>query len=213
MFVFENVLGIQTANRGRTWRNLQAQMKRVGYHIECHEQNASSFGVLQSRSRMIIVGWRKGTAFGYPEFEAVNPHAVVNDLLQTSNPAVFAAGNVVIVYDLVDNVSDEGLIAGANAAKFAAGKISPNVRRIPVKGGENVRLYSPQFVTGEDDTIIYMRVTHPIEQACKVIAEPGLYTQRLRYARPGEMNEVRLKAADIKAKPDLKEITVDIRPM
>lgn len=82
MFVFENVLGIQTANRGRTWRNLQAQMKRVGYHIECHEQNASSFGVLQSRSRMIIVGWRKGTAFGYPEFEAVNPHAVVNDLLQ-----------------------------------------------------------------------------------------------------------------------------------
>ncbi|MBQ7197608.1 MAG: FAD-dependent oxidoreductase [Synergistaceae bacterium] len=138
---------------------------------------------------------------------------VVNDLLQTSNPAVFAAGNVVIVYDLVDNVSDEGLIAGANAAKFAAGKISPNVKRIPVKGGENVRLYSPQFVTGEADTIIYMRVTHPIEQACKVIAEPGLYTQRLRYARPGEMNEVRIKAADIQAKPDLKEITVDIQPL
>ena len=138
---------------------------------------------------------------------------VVNDLLQTSNPAVFAAGNVVIVYDLVDNVSDEGLIAGANAAKFAAGKISPNVRRIPVKGGENVRLYSPQFVTGETDTIIYMRVTHPIEQACKVIAEPGLYTQRLRYARPGEMNEVRIKASDIQAKPDLKEITIDIQPL
>lgn len=82
MFVFENVLGIQTANGGRTWRNIQAQMKRVGYHIECHEQNASNFGVLQSRARMIIVGWRKGTVFGYPEFKAVNPHAVVNDLLQ-----------------------------------------------------------------------------------------------------------------------------------
>ncbi len=138
---------------------------------------------------------------------------VVNDLLQTSKPAIFAAGNVVIVYDLVDNVSDEGLIAGANAAKFAAGKISPDVRRISVKGGENVRLYSPQFVTGESDTIIYMRVTHPIEGACKVIAEPGLYTQKLRYARPGEMNEARIKAADIKAKPDLKEITIDIQPL
>ena len=65
---------------------------------------------------------------------------VVNDLLQTSNPAVFAAGNVVIVYDLVDNVSDEGLIAGANAARFAQGKISTSAR-IPVNGGENVRLY------------------------------------------------------------------------
>ena len=147
------------------------------------------------------------------EIHPVTGGPVVNDLLQTSNPAVFAAGNVVIVYDLVDNVSDEGLIAGANAAKFAAGKISSDIKRIPVKGGENVRLYSPQFVTGESDTIIYMRVTHPIEGACKVIAEPGLYTQKLRYARPGEMNEVRLKAADIKAKPDLKEITIDIQPL
>ena len=82
MFVFENVLGIQTANKGNTWKNIQAQMKRVGYHIECREQNASNFGVLQSRARMIVVGWRKGTPFGYPEFEAVHPQTVVNELLQ-----------------------------------------------------------------------------------------------------------------------------------
>ena len=132
--------------------------------------------------------------------------------MQTSNPKIFAAGNVVIVYDLVDNVSDEGLIAGSNAAKFALGKLSSEIKRIPVKGGNNVRLYSPQFVTGENDTIIYMRVTHPIEGACKVVAEPGLYTQRLRYARPGEMNEVRLKAEQIKAK-NPSEIIIDIKEM
>jgi len=147
------------------------------------------------------------------EIHPVTGGPVVNDLLQTSNPAVFAAGNVVIVYDLVDNVSDEGLIAGANAAKFAAGKISQDIKRIPVKGGENVRLYSPQFVTGESDTIIYMRVTHPIEGACKVVAEPGIFTQKLRYARPGEMNEARIKADVIKSKPDLKEITIDVIPL
>lgn len=147
------------------------------------------------------------------EIHPVTGGPVVNDLLQTSNPAVFAAGNVVIVYDLVDNVSDEGLIAGANAAKFALGKIPEKVRRIPVKGGENVRLYSPQFITGEGDTIIYMRITHPIEGPCKVIAEPGLFIQKMRYARPGEMNEVRLKADAVKAQPDLKEITVDILPL
>lgn len=81
MFVFENVMGIETANGGRTWKNLQAQLKRVGYHIECHEQDAKTFGVLQSRKRMIIVGWRKGTRFHYPDFAEVNAHAVVNDLL------------------------------------------------------------------------------------------------------------------------------------
>ena len=138
---------------------------------------------------------------------------VVNDLLQTTNSAIFAAGNVVIVYDLVDNVSDEGLIAGASAAKFAAGRIPQAARRIPVKGGENVRLYSPQYVTGETDATIFMRVTHPIEQACRVFAEPGLYSQRLRYARPGEMNEVKIKAEQIRSLPDLKEIVIDIQPV
>ena len=147
------------------------------------------------------------------EIHKVTGGPVVNDLLQTTNPAIFAAGNVVIVYDLVDNVSDEGLIAGASAAKFAAGKIPADAKRIPVRGGENVRLFSPQFVTGETDTTIFMRVTHPIEQACKVFAEPGLYSQRLRYARPGEMNEVKIKAEQVKAAGDLKEIVIDIQPV
>ncbi|MBQ6971971.1 MAG: FAD-dependent oxidoreductase [Synergistaceae bacterium] len=141
---------------------------------------------------------------------------VVNDLLQTSNPAIFAAGNVVIVYDLVDNVSDEGLIAGANAAKFAAGKIASSMR-IPVKGGENVRLYSPQFVTGEADSTIFMRVTHPVETACRVFAvtDDGteLYSQRLRYARPGEMNEVRIKTEKLREAGNVSSITIDIQPV
>lgn len=147
------------------------------------------------------------------EIHKVTGGPVVNDLLQTSNPAIFAAGNVVIVYDLVDNVSDEGLIAGMNAARYAAGKISPDTKRIPVKGGENVRLFSPQYVTGETDTTIFMRVTHPIEQPCKVFAEPGFYSQRLRYARPGEMNEVKIKAEQVKALGDVKEIVIDIQPV
>ena len=147
------------------------------------------------------------------EIHPVTGGPVVNDLLQTTNPAVFAAGNVVIVYDLVDNVSDEGLTAGANAAKYALGKTSGTPRRIPVKGGENVRLYSPQYVTGETDAVIFMRVTHPIECACRVFAEPELYSQRLRYARPGEMNEVKIKAEQIQNLPELDEIVIDIQPV
>ena len=139
---------------------------------------------------------------------------VVNDLLQTSNPAIFAAGNVVIVYDLVDNVSDEGLIAGMNSARFANGKISSS-SIIPVKGGENVRLYSPQYVTGETDATIFMRVTHPIEEVCRVFAVTDngaeLYSQRLRYARPGEMNEVKIKSAKLKEAGAVSNITIDIQ--
>lgn len=82
MFVFENVMGIETANGGYTWRNIKAQLKRVGYVIECHEQNAGDFGVLQSRRRMIIVGWRKGTDFRYPTFDVIHPPFIVGDLLR-----------------------------------------------------------------------------------------------------------------------------------
>lgn len=81
MFVFENVMGIETANGGRTWKNIQKYFKRVGYEIECREQNARFFGVLQNRRRMIIVGWKKDSKLHYPVFSEVISNAIVNDLL------------------------------------------------------------------------------------------------------------------------------------
>ncbi|RRD64187.1 NAD(P)/FAD-dependent oxidoreductase [Fretibacterium sp. OH1220_COT-178] len=147
------------------------------------------------------------------ELHPVTGGPVVNDLLQTSRPPVFAAGNAVIVYDLVDNVSDEGLRAGANAARYARGELPAPDRSIPVRGGENVRLFSPQFVTGASDVTVYLRVSRPFECPCRVFAEPGLFSQKLRYARPGEMNEVRLGADCIRALTDLKEIVVDVEAL
>ena len=82
MFVFENVMGIESANGGRTWKNIQKYLKRVGYEIECHEQNAKYFGVLQNRRRMIIVGWLKESGLKYPDFQEVKTDAIVNDLLK-----------------------------------------------------------------------------------------------------------------------------------
>ena len=68
MFVFENVTGIESAQGGAIWKNLQKYLKRVGYKIECREQNAHTFGVLQNRRRMIIVGWLKNSGLAYPDF-------------------------------------------------------------------------------------------------------------------------------------------------
>ena len=81
MFVFENVMGIESANGGKTWRNIQKYLKRVGYEIECHEQNSKYYGVLQNRRRMIIVGWLKNSGLEYPKFEKLSFEALVRDLL------------------------------------------------------------------------------------------------------------------------------------
>lgn len=81
MFVFENVMGISSANEGITFKNLKKYLRRVGYEIEWHEQNAKDFGVLQSRRRMIIVGWLKNSGMSYPEFLKKETKFTVNDLL------------------------------------------------------------------------------------------------------------------------------------
>ena len=81
MFVFENVMGIESANGGATWKNLKKYLRRVGCEIECQEQNAKSFGVLQNRRRMIIIGWLKDSGLSYPEFTVAETNAVVSDLL------------------------------------------------------------------------------------------------------------------------------------
>lgn len=80
MFVFENVLGIASAQGGGIWRELQETLKQVGYEIECHAQNAQNFGVLQNRRRMIIVGWLKHSGLAYPDFLVKKADAIVNDL-------------------------------------------------------------------------------------------------------------------------------------
>ncbi|ERL23633.1 DNA cytosine methyltransferase [Jonquetella sp. BV3C21] len=80
MFVFENVTGIKSAQGGTIWKNLQEDLKHVGYEIDCREQNAQTFGVLQNRRRMVIVGWLKNTGLAYPDFKVKNTNAVVNDL-------------------------------------------------------------------------------------------------------------------------------------
>jgi DNA-methyltransferase (dcm) len=81
MFVFENVAGIKTARGGLAFRNLQMYMRRVGYEIDYHELNAKNLGVLQSRKRVIIVGWLKGTGYEYPTFDVLKSNAEVWELL------------------------------------------------------------------------------------------------------------------------------------
>ena len=81
MFVFENVMGIESANGGSTWAKIQEAMRSAGYEIECHEQNARHFGVLQNRRRMIIVGWLQGSGLAYPAFTEVKYDAKVRDIL------------------------------------------------------------------------------------------------------------------------------------
>jgi NADPH-dependent 2,4-dienoyl-CoA reductase/sulfur reductase-like enzyme len=136
---------------------------------------------------------------------------VVNDLMQTKDDRVFAAGNAVAVYDLVDFVSREGERAGRNAARRAAGRLTKGRGDIAVIPGKNVRSVSPQIITGSEDVTVYLRVSSPIEKKCRLEVSEGLFSEELRYARPGEMNTARLRMSDIMSlPPEIKSVAVGV---
>lgn len=80
MFVFENVPGLLSAQKGKYYKNLKKYFKRIGYSI--HEQmlDAADFGVIQRRRRLIIIGWRKKMKIQYPKFKNTPVNAKINAL-------------------------------------------------------------------------------------------------------------------------------------
>lgn len=80
-FIFENVPGLLSAKKGEHFKNLQAYFKELGYNVHYQMLNASDYGVLQSRRRIILVGWKCEKDYGYPMIKTQIPNAVVNDIL------------------------------------------------------------------------------------------------------------------------------------
>lgn len=80
-FVFENVPGILSAKKGEHFQNLQNYFDEIGYKVHFKMLNASDYGVLQERRRIIIVGWQKDNDMGYPNIKEIKTDAVINDIL------------------------------------------------------------------------------------------------------------------------------------
>ena len=156
---------------------------------------------------------------------ALNPVTsgpVVNDSLETSISGVFACGNVLHVHDLVDYVSEEAGIAGANAAHYilsgntADASVSesrqPSVEIIPTG---SVRYTVPKYIRPEamaDKVTVRFRVGQ-IYKNCGIATYFG--KERISFRKrpvmaPGEMESVVLTKEQLTNCPDLEQITICI---
>lgn len=81
VFVFENVMGLITADKGSYFKNMQAYFRRIGYELDYTIQKSEDFGVLQKRRRIILIGWQKGLNFQYPIFEKIKKEYTVDQIL------------------------------------------------------------------------------------------------------------------------------------
>jgi DNA (cytosine-5)-methyltransferase 1 len=80
LFIFENVLGLKSAENGLHFKNMQSYFKRIGYNLKYKILNASDFGVLQNRKRIILIGWHKSINFDYPDFEKIKCKTTIKDI-------------------------------------------------------------------------------------------------------------------------------------
>jgi len=71
-FLFENVLGLQTAGNKKYLNEMMELFDSIGYSVaEPTVLNAEEYGVLQRRRRVIIIGHRGKRKFDFPELETV----------------------------------------------------------------------------------------------------------------------------------------------
>ena len=65
-FIFENVVGILSMDRGRLFKRVQSAFEEIGYSLKYQVLNAVNYGVPQHRERVILVGFRGNNPFEYP---------------------------------------------------------------------------------------------------------------------------------------------------
>lgn len=119
---------------------------------------------------------------------------VVNEMMETSIPGIFACGNVVHVHDLVDFVSAEARKAGKAAAKFVKDEVQ-NGEYIELKNGFGVTYTVPQkyrVENIENFLEISMRVNN-IYKNMRLQVKNGdtvLVNMKKAHLAPGEMEKV-----------------------
>ena len=142
---------------------------------------------------------------------------VVNEILETSIPGVFACGNVLHVHDLVDYVSEEATRAGENAAKYVQNgcKDQEGGKIIQLKATDGARYTVPCTINPErmDDLLtVRFRVGAVFKDSFVSVYfdDERVMHKKKRIMAPGEMEQVILQKKKIAEKPDLKTITIKI---
>ncbi|NPV07321.1 MAG: FAD-dependent oxidoreductase [Anaerolineae bacterium] len=148
------------------------------------------------------------------ELDPVTGGPLVDDGMQTTVPGLFAAGNVVQVHDLADDVTMAGELAGREAARYVLEGPEPRSWS-RVVAGRGVRSVVPQRLRlpVRSRPELAIRVRRPIEATCRVTVSANgetLIRKRLDYARPGEMIGVRLSPRAARALRPEDDVLVEV---
>ncbi len=83
-FVFENVVGLLSMNKGRLFEIIQEEFHSLGYILKHKILNAVDYGVPQLRERVFLVGFLEENSFEYPKpthGEGLKPYVTLEDAI------------------------------------------------------------------------------------------------------------------------------------
>ncbi len=151
------------------------------------------------------------------EMSRITSGPVVNEMLETNIPGVFACGNVLHVHDLVDFVSEEAAKAGLNASKFvqAGCKEAAGGKEVKLVATEGARYTVPStiHVDNMDDLLtVRFRVGAVFTDSfvSVYLDDERIMHKKKKIMAPGEMEQVILQKKVLAERPDLKTITIKI---
>ena len=126
------------------------------------------------------------------ELDPVTRGPVLDDTFMTSVPGIFASGNVSIVFDLVDYVSESGELAARGACDWLDAERPEEPAHLTVNASGNVGAHVPQRIQAGDtvrDVRFFCRVKQPaarVELRCTAEGEV-LARKRLVAVAPASM--------------------------
>lgn len=81
MFIYENVKGLLTHDKGKTWEIIRQTFIELGYKIFFQVLNAKDYGIPQNRERIFVVGFKnQDIDFIFPKPQKLN--SVLQDFLE-----------------------------------------------------------------------------------------------------------------------------------
>ena len=151
------------------------------------------------------------------EMNPVTSGPIVNEILETNIPGVFACGNVLHVHDLVDYVSEEATRAGENAAKYVQNgckdeKEGSDIKLVATQGARYTVPCTVNVSRMDDNLTVRFRVGAVYKDSFVSVYfdDERVQHRKKRIMAPGEMEQIILQKKKLADYPDLKTITVKI---
>ncbi|MHA1143358.1 MAG: NAD(P)/FAD-dependent oxidoreductase [Candidatus Helarchaeota archaeon] len=197
----ERVTGVTMAEVGKDWNPIAGTEK----FIEC-DTVLFSVGLIPENELSLQAGIKLNDRTRGP---------IVNELLETSIPGIFACGNVLQVHDIVDNVTEEAVRAGKSAAEFVKSEPKKPKHQLHCWSGRNISFVVPQLIDQDafmEGAEFHMRVREPEDDVTVQIksGDTMLYKRKVRFARPGEM--IILKTPKIKEAIQTENLIFEVVP-